>query len=303
MPRLHPYQPDLTRTIHALGDQHHGGGLTASRRGLYEQGLAKPMARRDAVVAHLMLGDLSNTGSPGDDALFLAHRAAHYGETPVYAALGNHDIYNDVRSPEAAATALGLPARNYTIDLGFVVIVVVFPGDSFAAFNSGSHFSAGSFAWLDATLAGLADRDVWIACHFPLYDTVAGLDADALIYKRSVDSGYYVAVSGVNHDNSDAVLEMLEGHTCVKAWISGHTHSSLGAPDIFTTVNIGARQIPHVNVSSVVPNDKAISPLTQLNTMYLTHRPDGIEIRPRLHSGGGSWNARNGERVTFLEAV
>jgi len=249
-------------------------------------------------VANIQLGDMSNTALSSQDADVLALLSSIPGAAPTYKVLGNHDVYLDARSPEAAASALGLPSRNWVEDLGFAYLVGIYPGDNQADYNNGSIFSAACLDWLEATLESHADKDVWIVCHFPLYDTVLG-DVDT--HWRSIDSGFFVADLDAKTDSS-GVLSMLADYPHVKAWLSAHTHSDLATPGLFTMVTVGSRQIAHVNVSSLVPPDKGqANPLSSLTTMYLTWRDDSsIEIRPRNFNGGGWWDTVGGYRVSIL---
>ncbi|MQW78126.1 hypothetical protein GHK92_19850 [Nocardioides sp. dk4132] len=299
MNSLDPMIPDLARTIHVVGDQHHGS-LAASRKALLEAGLAQPLTRwiNDRVAACLHMGDLTNNATDAEDNLYVAHRG-HYGDAPLHAILGNHDIRSN-RNPEEHAAALGLPGSMWTAEIERmgVTIVGVLPGTDTAAHNSGSQFTSERLARLDSTLAGI-DGDVWIACHFPMHDTVNGSASDPAIRKRSVTSGYYVATTGAT-SNSNAVLEMLDDHSNVKAWLSAHIHADLTADRLLTTVSTGSRGIAHINTGAVAPLEVAQSPRSQINTFYLTKVEGGIEVRVRGHHAGGYWESIGGRRVTLV---
>lgn len=300
--RLVPNAVDLSRTLHAVGDMHHAqaGGFSANRKGHTTRGINKPLFPQD-VAAHVFVGDITQNGLAAEDDLWAAFRDGLTSGSPKYAVAGNHDIQDDVRTPAQAHAAWGLPAsQNYGVDLGFAKMCCVFPGDDYATHNSGSFFSASSLAWLEASIQSAGNQPVIVVCHFPLYDTVAGAGADAGVYYRSIDSGFYAATIARTADSQD-VLDLLDAYPNVKAWVSGHTHSSVSAPGLLTMVNTGTRNIAHINTSAVVSVDRAGLQTSPINTMLLTYtEADQIEVRLRGHHAGGFWNTINGQRVTVM---
>lgn len=300
--RVAPNAVDLARTIHAVGDQHHAssGGFSTTRKTLTTAGINKPLFPQD-VAAHVFLGDITQNGLTDEDTLWASFRDGLTSTAPKYAVAGNHDIQNDARTPAQAHAAWGMPAsQNYAVDLGYAKLCCVFPGDDYAAHNSGSFFSASSLAWLEAAIQSAGQKPVLVACHFPLYDTVAGTGADSAVYYRSIDSGFYAATLARTTDSQD-ILDLLDAYPTVKGWLSGHTHSSVDAPGLLTMVNTGTRNIAHINSSAVVSVNKAGLQTSPINTMLVTYtEADQIEVRLRGHHAGGFWNTINGQRVTTM---
>lgn len=290
-----PKNPRPEHSVELLGDIHIPS-MSTGRRDSYINDLGKRTMVDLGLAAHVQVGDMTTNGISSEDADVLGFLARIPDGVQIIKALGNHDLLLDVRTVDQAAAALGLPARNYYVDLGFVYLVIVYPGDNQASYNNGAVFSASCLSWLDTTLQTLTDKDVWVICHFPIYDTVLG---DTATHWTSTDSGFYVATLAHTADSSD-VLALLDSYPQVKLWASGHTHSSLDTPGLFTMVNTGSRQVACVNASSVTMPNKNTDP-RPLHTMYVTWRDDSsIEIRPRNHNAGGYWDGVQMQRVTTL---
>ena len=191
-------------------------------------------------------------------------------------------MWADDGTPEQAAIDLGLPARNYTVDMGEVLLVGWFPGDSYNDAN-GAQASASALAWLDATLAA-ATKPCWIMCHFPLHDTVGG---DVVAQWVSTAWGFY-ASSKVNSADSADILAILDSRPNAELWLSGHTHSNINTPGLFGLHNTGTREIACVNASAIASVDKAQSPWSEIRSAYVTREEAGLEVRWR-DNGGGNW--------------
>ena len=85
-----------------------------------------------------------------------------------------------------------------------------------------------------------------------------------------------------------------------RAWLSGHTHSPLGAPGLVSRVRLGrGRSILAVNLSALVGVGKRRDPTDPLRSVYLTQRPGGMEVRFRDH-GERRWLRVGRGRVLSL---
>jgi hypothetical protein len=100
------------------------------------------------------------------------------------------------------------------------------------------------------------------------------------------------------HAKPDRELRvLLARHRNAKAWLSGHTHSPLSAPGFVTRARLARRRtILAVNLSALIGVGKTREPGDPLRSVYLTHRPDSIEVRFRDHRSG-AWVAVGGKRV------
>lgn len=274
-----PY-PDMSKTIHFIGDPHYGGTLSAR--------LAKVKADLDRVPAplcHVSVGDLVH-----DSANMNAPAAAWMEalDAPWYSALGNHDILDNFQTPAQWAAAIGMPGKNYTVDLGLVLLVFVGP-DGLAEGDSVTiTLSQATLDWLDAQLTA-ATKDCWVVCHAPLKDTVVGSTS---VVWSSAEAAFYA-------EPNTSIRTILNNRTRAKAWISGHTHSPTTTTDFLKTENVGSRTIAAINCSGLQYVGRTNEWYDDLKTLYLTKTDSGIEVRVRNH-GGGVWGAINGAKVTTL---
>lgn len=266
--------PSWGRTVHCLGDLH-AGGITDVRINAVSrdiEGLGTP-------ALHLQIGDATEDGTAAQDELALEFLERLPG--PWAAALGNHDILHNDRRPAQWARAYGQPSQNFTVDLGFVLLVVIGPNRSEPGRRAG-RLPAATLAFLERELTN-ADKDCWIACHWPLFRTVMG---DRRLHFTS-------AMAAFHAKPVEEIRDLLGRHTNAKLWLSGHTHSPLSAPGLIKRLRLGPkRSIVTLNTSALVGIGRRRNPRAPLCSLYLTHRPRTIEIRARDHRAGRWRNLR-----------
>lgn len=274
------FLPDPARTLHLIGDIHVG---------LINQ------TRRDTVLGdvvtlftpyrHMQIGDQTDNGTAAQDTI----ARAWLDRLPAawYATLGNHDIDNNVRTPAQWAVAYGMPGQNYTVDLGFVQLIVVAPDSLTTVGVKETELSAATVTYLDTQLAA-ASKDCWICCHAPLKNTAL---SSASAY-GSDESFFY---SYVDAD----IRAVLAARSRAKAWISGHTHSPITASGFVKLETVGGRTIACINCSSIYYTDRNDHSVGSMATLYLTSVAGGIEIRARDH-GLAQWVAIGGAFVTTV---
>jgi 3',5'-cyclic AMP phosphodiesterase CpdA len=266
--------PNWEHTVHCIGDLH-AGAITRVRINAVSRdvdGLAAP-------ALHLQIGDATERGTAAQDELALSFLERLPG--PCVTALGNHDILHNERSAADWARAYGHPSQNFAVDLGFVRLVVIGPNRSEPGRRAG-RLSAAALSFLERELAG-ADTDCWIACHWPLFRTVMG---DPRLHFTS-------AMAAFHAKPDEEIRDLLGRHPNAKLWLSGHTHSPLSAPGLIKRVRLGPkRSIVAINTSALVGVGKRRNPRAPLCSLYLTHRPGGIEIRCRDHRAGRWRNLR-----------
>jgi 3',5'-cyclic AMP phosphodiesterase CpdA len=267
-------EPDWARTVHCLGDLH-AGAITDARL----NAVSRDVARLSAPALHLQIGDSTERGTPAQDKLALRFLERLPGAWA--AALGNHDIVHNERRPADWARVYGQPSQNFTVDLGFVRLVVIGPNRSEPGRRAGQ-LSPATLAFLEQEL-GAAGKDCWIACHWPLFRTVMG---DPRLHFTSAMAAF--------HAKPDAeIRELLRRHPNAKLWISGHTHSPLSAPGLIKRARLGPkRSIVTLNTSALVGVGKRRNPRAPLCSLYLTHRRGVVEIRARDHRNGAWRNLR-----------
>jgi Calcineurin-like phosphoesterase len=277
-----PREPDWPRTLHCLGDLH-AGAITDVRLGA----LASDLKGLGQPERHLQVGDATEAGKPGEDVLAQTFMDGLPG--PWTAVLGNHDIMRKARSVKAWARAYGQPGQNFSVDLGFARLIVIGPSRSEPGGRSG-RLAGSTLSFLDRELAR-RDGDCWVACHWPLFRTVMGDP------KRHFTS----AMSAFHAKPDDRIRAVLARHRNAKLWISGHTHSPLSAPGLIKRAKLpGERSIVAINASALVGVGKTRDPRDPLCSLFLTHRPEGIEVRCRDHRAG-AWRNVRGRRVVTVE--
>lgn len=269
--RDHPPPPE-ERTIHFVGDAHFGG-MNARRKGV----LLSDVERLDGLrrIPRVQVGDLTNDGFAAQDTEAVAFMNSL---GPGWRAVaGNHDVWNNARTPAAAASAWGMPGVNWTLDVGFCVVVGIGP-TLLGANNADMTLDA---AYLDARLAEHAGRTCVVVGHPPLKNTVG---IGSTTEWTSADQGFFV-------QNDAAVRDVLALRPNAKAWVSGHTHSTLAAPDLVKreSVKAGAHHLAAVNCSSPFYTTKNNILWTDVpSTCYVTVLDGSIEVRYRDH-GAHRW--------------
>jgi hypothetical protein len=274
-------EPDWPRTLHCLGDLH-AGAITDVRLGA----VTSDLAGLRAPARHLQVGDTTEAGLPPEDVLAMTFLDGLPG--PWTTVLGNHDIMHKTRSVKAWASAYRQPGQNFTVDLGFARLVVVGPSRSEPGGRSG-RLADSTLSFLDREL-GRRDDDCWVACHWPLFRTVMGNP------KRHFTS----AMSAFHAKPDNHIRAVLARHRNAKLWISGHTHSPLSAPGLIKRAELPrTRSIVAINMSALVGVGKTRDPRDPLCSLYLTHIPEGIEVRCRDHRAG-AWRKLRGRRVVTV---
>jgi 3',5'-cyclic AMP phosphodiesterase CpdA len=272
---------DWEHTVHCLGDLH-AGAITHVRL----DAVSRDLERLSAPALHLQIGDATEGGSAAEDELALRFLERLPG--PWVAALGNHDIVRNARSAAAWARAYGQKSQNFTVDLDFVRLVVIGPSRSEPGGGAG-RLSAATLAFLEHELAQ-AERDCWIACHWPLFRTVMG---DPRLHFTS-------AMAAFHAKPVERIRDLLRRHPNARLWVSGHTHSPLSAPGLIKRVRLGPRRsIVAINASALVGVGKRRDPRAPLCSLFVTHRPGRIEVRCRDHRAG-AWRNVRGHRVVEL---
>jgi 3',5'-cyclic AMP phosphodiesterase CpdA len=241
------------------------------------------LQRLGTPALHLQIGDATERGAAAQDELALRFLDGLPG--PWVAALGNHDLLRNERRVADWAAVYGQTSQNFTVDLGFVRLVVIGPTRTEPGRRAG-RLSEATLAFLEDEL-GEADRDCWIACHWPLFRTVMG---DPRLHYTSAMAAFYAKPA-------EGIRDLLRRHPSAKLWISGHTHSPMSAPGLIKRVRLGPkRSITAINSSALVGVGRRRDPRAPLCSLFLTHRPGTIEVRCRDHRAG-QWRNVRGRRV------
>src|SRR6266496_2264665 len=100
-----------------------------------------------------------------------------------------------------------------------------------------------SLIFLQTALAKHPRHTSIIFCHCPLYDTVLDRDPERNLDYHSLDPFFYL-------QNSAEVRAILARFKKAGLFLSGHTHSGWGAPNIVYTEGLGDHPVTSVNLMS-----------------------------------------------------
>ena len=204
--------------------------------------------------------------------------------------MGNHDVMHNKRTAKQWAAVHGYDSQSYVIDFPTLRIVVVGPDRDHPAERSGT-LSARTLKWMEARIRNEPDKTIWIACHWPLKDTVLG--DPGRLYTSAMQSFYAKP--------DDRIRALLAKYPNARAWISGHTHSPIDAPGLLTRAKLPrGRKIVTVNCSAIVGVGKKRDASDPIRSLYLTHFPGRMEVRFRDH-GERRWKHVGGRQVTHIK--
>lgn len=247
--------PPVDRTVHLVPDTQGIVVPTAvARRLKVLDDLARPSVPD---VAHrLQVGDLIAGGTESFPAAVAMMDAMGSGEW--WATVGNHDYFDAGITAAEAATHMGMPGTDFTVDLGHSVVVVTFLRAD-AAWGD-----AYDPTWLDSTLTQHAGRHCIILAHPPM--------------ESLPDWG--------------VVEPVLAEHHNVVAWVNGHTH----APASIKTLAVGGRDLPQIDCGALHYTIPSLDWFDPLVSLYLTVEDDRLEVRFRDH-GAHQWVGLGVDRV------
>jgi len=208
--------------------------------------------RTEGLPAFCVLpGDIVDKGSPQNYRLAKQDLAAQLGSIPFYPGIGNHE-YQPENKEDVLHTATefsevwGKPVR-YTWTAGDVTCIML---DQPYPYRPGERheyphviFSQESLTFLDTALAAHHEHHAIIFAHCPLSNTVLDRDPERNLDDDSCDPFFFV-------ENSDAVRTILARHAHAKLYISGHTHSGWGSPQLVFTETLDNHPLTHINLMS-----------------------------------------------------
>ena len=275
--------PPLENTLHLVGDTQQ---VNRQRRNIVLNDLDHPSVPD---VAHrVQVGDFSGNGLGTQFPESIAFMDA-MGSGQWWATIGNHDLDQGI-TLEAAAAAIGMPAPNYSVDLGYMVIVAyhVRAGLMLADGTGPTNQPTPDTAWLDTELAKYPDRTVAVLAH-------PNLNGTTLFVPN--------AVGEMATEDDDVIRPVLADHPCVKAWICGHSHRPINYHGMVTSLTIGGRNVTAIDCGAMLYTGSSIEWTDELWSPYLTVYDDGLDVRFRNHAAhqwvGGSHENRRRFTLPF----
>ncbi|GAC1464177.1 MAG: hypothetical protein NVS4B11_38940 [Ktedonobacteraceae bacterium] len=204
-------------------------------------------------------GDIVDTGHAANYALAKRELTIQLGSMPFYPGIGNHEYQpetlqesgkdDNLHTAQEFEAVWGRPVR-YTWTAGPANEVVCIMLDQPNPFLSGQRvedkhviFSQESLDFLDTSLTENAQRRAVIFAHCPLHNTVLDRDPQLNLDDDSLDPFFFV-------ENSAEVRAILAKHRNAALYISGHTHSGWGSPQLVCTEMLGEHPVTHINVMS-----------------------------------------------------
>jgi len=187
-------------------------------------------------------GDIIELNMPENFQLAKKQMTALLGKIPFYPGLGNHELYAENTESERYLiqdfTAFwGKPARYYWVEGGVLCIMLDPIG------YPEPYLTQESLTFLQTALAKHPGHLSVIFCHCPLYKTVLDRDPAQNLDYHSLDPFFAL-------QNSTEVRTILGKFQQVGLFLSGHTHSGLGAPGLVYTEELSGHPVTFVNLMS-----------------------------------------------------
>jgi 3',5'-cyclic AMP phosphodiesterase CpdA len=220
-------------------------------------------------------GDIVDKGGPENYKLAKNDLAAQLGNVPFYPGIGNHEYQPDNKEDGIHMAAefrsfWDKPVR-YSWTVGDVACIML---DQPLPFLPGQRqenphvvFSDETLAFLDAALTQHAEQLAIIFAHCPLKDTVLDRDPELDLDDDSQNTFFFV-------ENSRDVRGILARHRNATLYISGHTHSGWGSPQLVFTETLGNHPVTHVNLMSPWYTGRNCGPYRSADRSTLLYNPD-----------------------------
>lgn len=224
-------------------------------------------------------GDIVDTGAPENYKLAKRDLAAQLGNVPFYPGIGNHEFHPESREDTTHTAAefsaiWGKPVR-YTWGAGNILCIML---DQPNPYERGSQhenaqviFSDEALAFLETELTNHPEQLAIIFAHCPLRDTVLDRDPEHNVDDDSQDPFFYV-------ENSQVVRSILARHTNATLYISGHTHSGWGSPNLVLTEMSGGHPVTHVNLMSPWYTGVRRGPRLSADRLRLEYHSDDPDV-------------------------
>ncbi len=187
-------------------------------------------------------GDIIEMNTPGNFQLAKKQLTTLLGKIPFYPGLGNHEFYTENTESEGHLlqdfTAFwGKPVRYYWVE-GEVLCIMLDPIG-----YPEPYLTLESLAFMQTALAKHPGYISVIFCHCPLYNTVLDRDPVQNLDYHSLDPFFAL-------QNSDKIRTILGKYRQVGLFLSGHTHSGWGAPNLVHTEELSGHPVTFVNLMS-----------------------------------------------------
>jgi hypothetical protein len=224
-------------------------------------------------------GDIVDTGAPENYTLAKKDLAAQLGDIPFYPGIGNHEYHPEnkedgLHTAEEFSLVWSKPAR-YSWTTGSIACIMLDQPFPYLPDQRREDphviFSQDTLNFLDTILENHAEQSAIIFAHCPLKDTVLDRDPERNLDDDSQDPFFFV-------ENSDEVRAILARHSNAKMYISGHTHSGWGSPQLVLTEMLGGHLVTHLNVMSPWYTGRHNGPRLSADRTTLEYHPDAPDV-------------------------
>ena len=198
-------------------------------------------------------GDIVENGALENYALARQEILAHLGSIPFYPGLGNHEYFptgfpthmtEDWHTAEEYIMSWKrLPCYAWSTDAVVCIMLDHPPHQNAEDGTPLVLFSQETLNFLEKTMGANPERIAIIFAHCPLYNTVLDRDPVSHLDDNSLVPYFFVT-------NSQEVRAILARHTNAALYISGHTHSGWGSPQLILREDLGTNVFTDVNVMS-----------------------------------------------------
>ena len=224
-------------------------------------------------------GDIVDTGAPENYKLAKKNLAAQLGNIPFYPGIGNHEFHPESRTDRLHTAAefsqaWDKPVRYWWIEDKVLCIMLDQPNP----YEPDPHrenpqviFSQESLTFLDTTLTQHSEHPAIIFAHCPLRDTVLDRNPELNLDDDSQDAFFYV-------ENSQEVRSILAQHRNAGLYISGHTHSGWGSPQLVLTETLGDHPVTHLNLMCPWYTGRHRGPRLNIDRSILEYLPDTPDV-------------------------
>lgn len=224
-------------------------------------------------------GDIVDTGVLENYKLAKRDLAAQLGNIPFYPGIGNHEFHaenkEDSKHTAAEFSAFWDKPVRYSWTTGNILCIMLDHPDPYKLDPHQEYplvvMSEETLSFLDTILEEHPDHRAIIFAHCPLRDTVLDRDPEQNLDDDSQDTFFYI-------ENSDEVRSILARHLNAKLYISGHTHSGWGSPNLVVTETLGNHPVTHVNLMSPWYTGVHRGPRLSTDRLSLQYYPDEPDV-------------------------
>ncbi len=187
-------------------------------------------------------GDIIEMNTPENFQWAKKQMTTLLGKIPFYPGLGNHELIAEGAESEGHLIQdfnafWGKPVRYYWVE-GEVLCIMLDPIG-----YPEPYMTQESLTFLQTALAKHPGYVSIIFSHCPLYNTVLDRDPEQNLDYHSLDPFFAL-------QNSDELRSILEKYQQVGLFLSGHTHSGWGAPNLVHTEVLRGHPVTFVNLMS-----------------------------------------------------